>query len=438
MTRKALPRRTFLRGAGAAIGLPLLDAMTPAFAAPVKPQRLMVVYAPTGKIMQYWTPEATGTDFAYPRILQPLEPHRKEILVLSGLAANNGRALGDGAGDHARAASSYLTGVHPKKTEGADIRCGISMDQVAAARLAKQTRFPSLELTCEDSRQVGSCDSYSCVYQSIAWKSETQPLPPEMNPRAVFERLFGDGSTAEEQAGRRSILDLTLGETARLQGSLGATDKRKLEEYLTAIREIETRMERADAASERQAQQPPMEAPSGIPASYKEHARLMFQLAMLAFQTDATRVVTFMLAREGGLLTYPEAGVPEAHHSVTHHRNDPELVEKVAKINCYHVEQFAWFVGQMKAAADGDGSLLDHTAVLYGSPLGDPNAHDHGNLPALVAGGSKGRIKTGRHVRYKPETPITNLHVALLDLMGVPVEQLGDSTGKLEYLTDLG
>lgn len=435
---KPLPRRTFLRGAGVTLGLPLLDAMIPArlSAAAEKPTRLMVVYAPTGKIMDQWTPKSEGADFEYTRILKPLERHREDVLVISGLAANNGRALGDGAGDHARAASSYLTGAHPRKTEGADIRCGISMDQMAAARIGNQTRFPSLEITCEDSRQAGSCDSYSCVYQSISWKSETQPLPPEMNPRSVFERLFGEaaeGGTGQERAARRSyrrsVLDLAFRDAERLKTSLGPTDRRKIDEYMSAIREIELRIERAERES---AELPKgLQAPAGIPTSYREHSRLLFDLSLLAFQTDSTRVVTFMLAREGGLRTYPEAGVPEAHHSITHHRNVPGEIEKVAKVNTFHVEQFAYFVDRLKATADGEGTLLDHTITLYGSPLGDPNVHDHGNLPTLLAGRGRGKVTPGRHVRFPKETPIANLHVSLLDMMGVPADKIGDSNGGL-------
>ncbi len=414
-----------LRAAGASVALPFLEAMAAAKA----PCRLMVVYAPTGMMMPLWTPAEEGTRFKFPRILAPLEKHRKDVLVLSGLAANNGRALGDGAGDHARAASSYLTGAHPRKTEGADIRCGVSMDQIAAGDIGAKTRFPSLELTCEDSRQAGACDSYSCVYQSIAWKSETQPLPPEMNPRAVFDRLFGGlGMSQAERDRRKSILDLVSRQAAGLKLDLGSADRRKLHEYMTSIREVETRIQRAEASTLPGG----AERPGGIPPSFAGHARLMFDLARLAFVTDSTRVVTFMLAREGGLRNYPEAGVPEAHHSVTHHRNDPELMEKVAKINCYHLEQFAWFVERMKETADGEGSLFDHSALLYGSPLGDPNAHDHGNLPALVTGGGNGAIRGGRHVRYKAETPVTNLHVSLLEAAGVRAEKVGDSSGRVD------
>jgi len=420
-----ISRRHLLRGAGATITLPWLEAM----AAPAStPKRVMIVYAPSGKIMPYWTPTATGTGFALPRTLASLEKHRGQIAVLSGLAANQGNALGDGAGDHARAASSYLTGVHPRKTEGADIRCGVSMDQIAARHFAAGTRFPSLELTCEDSRQVGSCDSYSCVYQSISWKSETQPMAPEMNPRTVFERLFGDASlTPGQRAVRRSVLDLTRAETSRLTRELGATDKRKLDEYLTSIREIEMRMEKAGPSVG-------VAAPAGIPVSYREHARLLLDLSVLAFASGSTRMITFMLAREGGLRTYPEAGVPEAHHSCTHHRGDPELIEKVAKINAFHVEQFAYFLDRLQATQDGEATLLDNTLTVYGASIGDPNAHDHNNLPTLVAGGKLGG---GRHIRYPQGTPVANLHLSLLTLAGVPVDRLGDATGRLDYLTDL-
>jgi hypothetical protein len=312
------------------------------------------------------------------------------------------------------------------------------VDQVAAQQFGKQTRFASMELTCEDSRQVGACDSYSCAYQSIAWKSETQPLPPEMNPRSAFDRLFGDDrlrGTPAERADRHSVLDLAMGETKRLEIGLGAADRRKLDEYLTSIREIEIRIDKAE--KERVKLPANVQAPAGIPTNYAEHARLMFDLTVLAFQTDSTRVVTFMMAREGGLRSYPEAGVPDAHHSITHHRGDPALIEKVTKINCYHMEQFAYFLDKLKSTADHGGTLLDHSVVTYGSALGDPNVHDHVHLPTIVAGNVMGRIKTGRHIRYADETPLSNLHLSLLDFAGVQVEKMGDSTGKLDYLTGL-
>jgi hypothetical protein len=437
---KHLPRRTFLRGVGASIALPFLDAMAPAFAKAAKPStRMMYVYAPTGMMPNDWYPKTTGTDFEYQRIMKPLEKFREHITVISGLADNPGRALGDGPGDHSRAAASYLTGAHPKKTEGADIHCGISVDQVAARTLGARTKFASLEVTCEDSRQAGACDSYSCAYQSISWKSETQPLPPEMNPRLLFERLFGDldvsGSPAErrnQEANRKSVLDLAFRDTQSLKTTLGATDRRKLDEYLTSIRDLETQIGKAMNSTE---QLPPgLEKPAGIPPNYADHARLLFDLITVAFQTDMTSVATFMLAREGGLRTYAECGVPEAHHSITHHRNDPVLVEKVTKIQCYHLEQFVYFVEKLKATPDGDGSLLDHSAIVYGASMGDPNIHDHMKCPTLVAGHASGRIRGGQHIAFEEKTPMANLHLALLDTVGVTAENLGDSTGKLKFL----
>ncbi|MCU1257615.1 MAG: hypothetical protein JWO80_500 [Bryobacterales bacterium] len=439
---KQLPRRTLLRGLGASIALPFLDAMVPAFAAPARsasagPTRLMYVYAPTGMMPQAWYPETTGAEFTFPRIIKPLEKFRKDILVISGLGDNPGRALGDGPGDHSRAAASYLTGAHPKKTEGADIQCGISVDQVAARKSGKETRFASLELTCEDSRQAGACDSYSCAYQSISWKSETQPLPPEMNPRLLFERLFGDldlsGSPAErrnQQTYRKSILDLAFQDTQTLKGTLGAGDRRKLDEYLTSIRELENRIEKAETDTRRLP--PGIGKPEGIPPNYADHARLLFDLVTVAFQTDMTRVATFMMAREGGLRTYAECGVPEAHHSISHHRGDPALIEKITKIQCYHLEQFTYFIEKLKSTPDGDGSLLDHSAIVYGAAMGDPNVHDHGTCPTLIAGNARGRIQTGHHVSYEKETPMANLHLSLLDCAGVPTEKLGDATGLVD------
>jgi Protein of unknown function (DUF1552) len=439
---KCLPRRTFLRGLGASISIPFLDAMLPAFAsAPAAPMRLTYVYAPTGMIPTAWYPATTGPDFEFTRIMKPLERFRKEILVISGLGDNPGRSLGDGGGDHARAVSSYLTGVHPKKTLGADMHCGISTDQIAARTLGKDTKFASLEVTCEDSRQAGECDAYTCAYQAVSWKSDTQPLPPEMNPRLLFERLFGDldvsGTPAErknQDVYRQSILDLTFQDTQRLKGTLGSTDRRKLDEYLTSIRELEARIGKAE--SQTQQLPPGLAKPDGIPANFAEHARLIFDLLIVAFQTDMTRVATFMLAREGGVRTYPECGVPEAHHSISHHGGNPVLIEKITKIQCYHMEQFAYFVEKLKTTPDGDGSLLDHTAVVYGASMGDPNHHDHGKCPTLVAGTAGGRVRSGRHIAYKDETPMANFHLSMLDTVGVRIDKLGDSNGRLNLLTD--
>jgi hypothetical protein len=436
-----LPRRTFLRGVGAAIALPVLDAMTPAFAKQAAaPGRLMIVYAPNGMMPYYWFPEKTGADFEFPRIMKPLERFRKDILVVSNLAHSNALALGDGPGDHSRAVACYLTGVHPKKTEGADIRCGVSVDQVAARKLGAATRFASLEVTCEDSRQIGACDSYSCAYQSISWRSETQPLQPEMNPRSVFERLFGDAdlslspeARANQRAYRDSILDLTLRDTQSLQRDLGPKDRLKLDEYLTAIREIEQRLERSNENNPDLPEA--MKTPAGIPPVFADHARILFDLITLAFQADLTRVVTFMLAREGGFRSYPEIGIPEAHHSITHHRGNQDWIERFTQINCYHSEQFAYLLDKLSAVPEGDGTLLDNSVITYGASIGEPNRHDHLHLPTLLVGNAKGRIKTGRHVKCGEKTPMANLHLSLLRVLGVEAERFGDSTGAL---TDLG
>jgi hypothetical protein len=445
MMHKHIPRRTFLRGLGVTVALPALDAMSPAFAAKTavqSPLRMAVLYVPNGIIMKDWTPEAEGRDFEFTRILKPLAPYRDRLLILSELTQNNGRPLGDGAGDHARAAASFLTGAHPRKTAGGDITNGISLDQVVAQRIGKATQFPSLELTCEDGRIAGNCDSgYSCAYSnSISWRTATTPNPPEINPRAVFERLFG--ASAEDPATRarharynKSILDFVMADARRLEGDLGPTDRRKLDEYFTSVREIERRIEVAEANNKNVA--PAMEKPDGIPVDYADHARLMFDLQAIAFQTDLTRVTTFMMGREGSNRAYREIGISDAHHPLTHHRYHPDMIEKVTQINCYHIEQFAYFLGKLQSIADGDGTLLDHSMVLYGSGLGDGNRHAHNDLPALIAGGACGTITPGRHVVYPKETPMANLFVTLAGNMGVPVETLGDSNGPIQHLADV-
>jgi hypothetical protein len=363
-------------------------------------------------------------------------------MVLSGLTHNTGRALGDGPGDHARAAASFLTGVHPKKTDGADIHSGVSVDQIAAQKIGNATRFASLELGCEDGRLVGNCDSgYSCAYSnSISWRTTSMPMPPEVNPRAVFERMFGDSSETPEARAKRltynkSILDFVLEDTQRLKGDLGKTDRRKLDEYLDAVREIERRIEIAERDSTEFT--PNMEKPAGVPVEFADHVKLMFDLMTLAFQADLTRISTFMMCREGSTRTYREIGVNDAHHPLTHHRDNAELIEKVAKINCFHLEQFAYFVDKLKSTRDGDGTLLDRVMVVYGSGLADGNQHTHNDLPVLVAGAGNGALRPGRHVQYPKETPMNNLYVAMLDHMGIPPEHIGDSTGELEHLTDL-
>jgi uncharacterized protein DUF1552 len=447
ITGRYLARRTFLRGMSTAIALPLLDAMTPAFAATRvtanAPRRMAFVYVPNGIIMKDWTPAGAGSEFEFSRILKPLEPYREKVLVLSGLTHNTGRALGDGPGDHARAAASFLTGVHPKKTAGADIHAGISVDQIAAQKIGNATRLASLELGCEDGRLVGNCDSgYSCAYSnSISWHTTATPMPPEVNPRAVFERLFGDASETPEARAKRlsynkSILDFVSEDTRRLQGDLGKTDRRKLDEYLDAVREIERRIEMAEHDSKQFT--PDMEKPAGVPPEFADHVKLMFDLMTLAFQADVTRISTFMICREGSTRTYREIGVNDAHHPLTHHRNNPEWIEKVAKINYFHLEQFAYFVDKLKSTPDGDATLLDRVMVVYGSGLADGNQHTHNDLPVVLAGAGNGALRPGRHVQYPNETPMTNLYVAMLDHMGITPEHIGDSTGELEHLTDLG
>ena len=441
-----LPRRTFLRGAGATLALPLLDAMRPALAAPASPGRapvrLSFVYVPNGIIMPDWTPAEPGAAYTFPRILKPLEPFREDVLVLSGLAHVNANELGDGPGDHARAAACFLTGVHPRKTAGADIRNGVSADQIVAEALANQTRLPSLELGCEESRTVGNCDSgYSCAYtNSISWRAATTPMPPETNPRLAFERLFGDLDTADPAARERrarertSILDIVAERSRELMGRLGPADRRKLDEYQYAVREIERQIQRAEKDPRRVV--PPIEKPSGIPETFAEYLRLMYDLQAIAFQADLTRVATMMVGREGSLQSYPDIGVPDPHHPLTHHQNNAEWVEKVARINVHHVELFAHFVARLKSTVDGEGTLLDHTMVVYGSAIADGNKHTHEDLPVLLAGRG-GALKTGRHVPYARKTPLTNLYLTLLDRMGVHPETIGDSTGRIEHLTDV-
>ena len=441
VTRKHLPRRTFLKGMGAAIALPMLDSMTPAFALPrmkQAPLRLAFTYVPNGVTMSEWTPKGVGAAFEYSRILKPLEPFRQQTVVVSGLAHRNGYALGDGPGDHARAAASYLTGVHPRKTAGADIQNGISVDQIAAQHLAPHTRFASLELGCDDSRTVGNCDSgYSCAYtNSLAWRGPATPMPPETNPRLVFERLFGDIDTsltpearARRLRYRRSILDLVGERTKELSADLGPSDRRKLDEYLSSIREIEQRIEKAE--KDLTGLMPSIDKPTGIPVLYADYINLMFDLQIVAFQTDSTRIVTTMMGREGSMRTYPEIGVPDPHHPLTHHRNNADWIERVTKVNAMHMELFAGFIAKMKATPDGDGTLLDHSIVVYGSGLSDGNRHTHEDLPVLIVGDGHG-LRPGTHAVYPKDTPMTNLYITLLDKVGVRTESLGDSTGALE------
>ena len=450
ITRKRLPRRTFLRGMGTIVALPMLDAMVPAFArghslASKAPVRMAFVYVPNGIVMKDWTPQVLGKDYEFTRILKPLEALRDDILVLSNLDSRTGNALGDGPGDHARAGASFLTGVHCRKTAGADIRGGVSVDQIAAAKLTGATRFSSLELGCEDSRTVGDCDSgYSCAYtNSLSWRTPQTPMPPEVNPRAAFERLFGtedlslDPQTRARRArSRKSILDMLSEDTRSLVKTLGPADRRKIDEYLFSVREIEQRIESAE--KDPRPVTPAIYKPSpGIPFEFPEYVKLMCDLQVLAFQADITRVVTLVLGREGSNRVYPEIGISDPHHPLTHHRNNPEWIEKLTRINSLHTELFAYLLKKLKSTADGDGMLLDHSMLVYGSGLADGNKHTHEALPVLLAGRAGGSLNPGRHVIYSAGTPITNLFLSLLDRMGVHQESMGDSTGQLSQLGDL-
>jgi hypothetical protein len=445
MSHPLISRRTILRGLGAAVALPWLEAMGPltswAAAPPAggkpAPNRMAFLYVPNGKNMADWTPEEEGTDFDLPAILQPLQPVKDDLLVLTGLTADKARPNGDGPGDHARALGAFLTGCQPRKTDGVNIRAGISVDQVAASRIGERTRLPSLEIGGEHGAMAGNCDSgYSCVYSStMSWRSATQPLPKEVNPKMVFERLFGTGTDAGQarrEATRRSILDFVREDSRDLTAKLGPTDRRKIDEYFSSIRDIELRIERA-------AKLPPIKAPegtkpAGIPASYAEHLKLMCDLLALAFQADVTRVCTFVLANEGSNRPYPFIGVPEGHHDLSHHGNDKKKKAKIRDINKFHVSQLAYLLTRLKGIKEGNGTLLDHCMIAYGSANSDGNAHNHDDLPVLLAGKGCGTIRTGRHVRYPKDTPLNNLWLSMLDRIDVRMPALGDSTGRLKGL----
>ena len=450
ITGKHLSRRTLLRGLGVSISLPMLDSMMPAMAAPAKaagkmPVRLGFAYVPNGMTMADWTPQTPGAAFEMAPILKRFEPFKNDMLVFGNMMDHNGNALGDGGGDHARAGGSFLTGVHPKKTSGKDIQVGISVDQVAANAIGETTKVRSLELSCEDSRTVGNCDSgYSCAYSnSFSWRGPSTPNPPETNPRAVFERLFGgDDITlppevrAKRLEYRRSILDMAQEQTKRILGELGSTDRRKMDEYLTAVREVESKIQLAEQQGVVEVS-PDFEAPMGVPFAYADYAKLMLDLAALAFQTDSTRVVTMVFGREGSLRTYGEIGVPDGHHPLSHHGNRPEALAKLSLINQFHAGLYAQFLAKLKATQDGDGTLLDHCLLLYGSGLSDSNRHIHENLPVAVFGRGDGSVKPGRFIAYEKPTPMTNLYMTMLTTAGVKAETIGDATGKLELLIDV-
>ena len=449
VTKKHLQRRLFLRGLGTTLALPFLDAMAPAFAAPrlgaTKPVvRMGFLYVPNGIISAGWSPVGEGANFEFNSTMKSLAPFREHTLVLSGLAQIQGRSYGDGAGDHARAGASWLTGVHPKKTEGADLRAGISADQVAARALGQITQFGSLELGVEAPSLAGGCDSgYSCAYtNTISWRNPTSPNPVEVNPRVVFERLFGDGDSTDQKSRlarmqeQSSILDFVKGGVDRLETKLGSGDRRKLAEYLDAIRDIERRIQKAEQQSASMPL-PAMDRPAAAPEEFVDHAHLMMDLMVIAYQSDLTRVITMMLAREGSNRSYREIGVDDGHHNCTHHQNDPVKIAKTAKINTHHVDQLAYLVNKMKNTPDGDGTLLDHSMLLYGSSLSDGNKHTHVDLPVALVGGAGGTLKGGRHLRYPENTPLNNLLLSMLDKSGVRTETLGDSTGELAHLSDI-
>jgi len=442
ITKNHLPRRTFLQGlAGATVALPLLDAMIPALTAQTRTAaapklRLGFVYVPHGAVLDKWTPIGNGTNFQFNQILAPFEPFKQQMVIVSGLANKAAESQGDGGGDHARSGPSFLSGVHPKRTEGEDVRAGITVDQIAAQHISQDTPLPSLELGTEDTGLVGVCDvGYSCAYMnSIAWRSPSLPLPMEINPRVIFERLFGDGSNAAERAQRkqedRSILDSVTIEAAKLNSGLGQRDRTIVTEYLDNVREIERRIQKAEKQVASQVEVP--DSPIGVPESFDEHAKLMFDLQVLAYRAEITRVSTFMLARDLSQRTFPQIGVPEPHHSVSHHGNNPIQIAKLAKINTYHASLMAYFFDKLRATPDGDGNLLDHSMIMYGSSMSNPNEHNHFPLPLLVAGGGAGQLKGGRHLKFPERTPISNLLLAILDKSGIHLDTLGDSTGKLE------
>jgi hypothetical protein len=447
-----ISRRTALRGLGTAVALPLLDAMAPsslfgattATSTGAPPRRMAFIFVPNGVNVPHWTPTRTGYDYDLPFVLEPLGQLKDDVLVLSGLTHDKGRANGDGPGDHARSAGLFLTGCQPRKTDGANIRVGISVDQIAAQRIGNATKFPSLELGCEGGRNTGNCDSgYSCAYShNISWASPTTPMAKEVDPRLVFERLFGQNPSdvetrkrqAEQARLKKSLLDFAAEDAKRLHAKLGRQDQRKLDEYLTSVRAIERRIEMAEREPAHD-ELPEYAKPSGIPADYGQHIRLMADMMVLAFQADLTRIATCMFARAGSNLSYRQIGIPDGHHDLSHHGGNAEKLDKIRHINRFHIQQLVYFLTRLKSIPEQDGTLLDNCMVVYGSGLGDGNRHNHNNLPVLLAGQGGGTIKTGRHVRYDDETPMANLFVSMLERFGTPVDSMGDSTGPLPRLS---
>ena len=447
VTKKSISRRTMLRGIGTTVALPLLDAMIPALTAAAdtaaKPvRRFGVVYHPNGVIYENWVPRGSGREFELSPILTPLAPFRDQLIVVTGLSSQPAEALGDGGGDHSRATGTYLTGVHVRKSDSV-VESGVSMDQILARAFERDTQLSSLQLTADDNSLVGSCDvGYSCAYSStLSWLTPTLPLMAENNPRVVFERLFGssDSTDPRVRAARlrqdRSILDSVTERVRQLQQKLGATDNRKVADYLESLRDVERRIQKAEDQSAKQG--PEVVQPAGVPDGFEPHVRLLFDLQLLAYQSDLTRVITFMYGREQTGRPYPQIGIPEPHHSLTHHQNNPEKMEKCARIQTYHATLFAQYLEKLRATPDGDGSLLDHTILLFGSGISNSDRHTHGPLPTVIAGGGAGTIKGGRHLIYPDDTPLTNLQLTLLDKMGVATGKIGDSTGTFKELSDI-
>jgi hypothetical protein len=443
ITKKTLARRTMLRGMGAAVALPLLDAMFPAMAAAPGPvRRLGVVYHPNGVIYDQWLPTGVGANYELSPTLAVLKPFRDKLIVVTGLASDEAEALGDGGGDHSRASGTYLTGVHVRKSDSV-VRNGISMDQIAAKAFERNTQLSSLQLTVDDNSMVGSCDTgYSCAYSStLSWLTPTLPLMSENNPRVVFERLFGsiDSTDPKVRASRlqqdQSILDSVTGRVKQLQQKLGTADNRKVDDYLASLRDVERQIQKAEEQSGKE--MPDVVRPAGIPDSFEEHVRLLYDLQLLAYQSDLTRVITFMYGREQTGRSYPQIGVPEPHHPLTHHQGNPEKMAKCAVIQRYHLKLFAEFLEKLRKTPDGDGSLLDNVTLLFGGGISNSDRHTHGPLPTLLLGGGSGTLKGGRHIVYPEHTPLTNLQMTLLNKLGVPTEKLGDSTGEFKQLSEL-
>jgi hypothetical protein len=448
MDLNSINRRRMLRGMGAAIALPALDIFRPgalaaapraATTASGAPLRMAYLYFPNGAIMDSWRPSGEGTNFRLNGTMESLKPFQKQLQVMTGFEHKNGWAGPDGAGDHARAHATILTGARARKTAGANIRLGVSVDQVAAQAVGGETRLSSLELSTDSVRKTGNCDSgYSCAYQfNLAWRNEVTPMAPEHNPRLAFERLFGSGNAAERgknlqarTAQKRSILDFVMSDAKSLHNQLGRNDQQKLDEYLTGVRELEKRIEKTEQFG--QAPMPEMAAPAGVPESFGEHIRLMIDLVVLAFETDTTRIATFALSHDGSNRRFPEVGVSEAHHGLSHHRRDAYKMRQIAKIDRFYADQFGYYLKKMAAVKDVDGkSLLDNSMTVYASGLSDANSHAHNDLPVILAGNAGGALSAGRHIKYRRDTPMSNLYVSMLNTMGVPAKSFGDSTDPL-------